>query len=73
VALSSTEAGLDALVKGTTAAMVIRDLLMELGFVAERPTVMWEDNLSTIALTKAAGNWGPTKLQLADIFAKVLA
>jgi hypothetical protein len=61
VALSSTEAELDALAKGTTAAMAIRDLLMELGFVAEGPTVMWEDNLSTIALTKAAGNWGRSR------------
>jgi Reverse transcriptase (RNA-dependent DNA polymerase) len=61
VALSSTEAELDGLCKATTMATAIRILMHELGRPMHRPTILYEDNKSTIALTQGPGAWSRTK------------
>lgn len=61
VALSSTEAELDGLCKATTLATAIRILMHELGRPMTKPTTLYEDNKSTMALTQGPGSWSRTK------------
>jgi hypothetical protein len=60
-ALSSTEAEMDAVCAGCTTVVAARRLLGELGFTQKDATPVYEDNMSTIALTRGTGNWGRTK------------
>jgi hypothetical protein len=62
--LSSTEAEFDALTDATTVAIAIQRILDYLGYTkpSTSPSVrIYEDNLSTIALTKSDGSWNRTK------------
>jgi hypothetical protein len=52
VALSSTEAEYTALAHATRQAIWNRNLLAELGFIQEDPTLLFEDNQSTIAIAR---------------------
>lgn len=52
VALSTAEAEYVALSSAAQESIWLRQLLMELGSSPETPTVIFEDNLSTIAMTK---------------------
>jgi hypothetical protein len=61
VALSSTEAELDGLCKATTMATAIRVLMHELGRTMSSPTTLYEDNKSSMALTKGNGAWSRTR------------
>jgi hypothetical protein len=61
VALSSTEAELEALKSATTAVQWTRDLLAELGYEQAEATTVFEDNTSAIHLATRPGNWGRTK------------
>ena len=47
-ALSSTEAEYIALCEATRDAIWLRRLLRDIGFKQRRPTLMWQDNMSTI-------------------------
>ena len=48
IALSSTEAELLAAVEAAKVARFLRSMLKELGFRQKKPTVIYEDNQSTI-------------------------
>ena len=52
VALSSTEAEYMALIQATKEAIWLRSLLAELNYTQERPTTLFEDNQSAIALAR---------------------
>src|SRR5665213_2460535 len=52
VALSSTEAEYMALTQATKEAIWLRSLLAELNYTQERPTTLFEDNQSAIALAR---------------------
>jgi hypothetical protein len=57
VVLESTEAETDAAVEGTKEVIYFRQLLLELGFPQEAPTVIYADNTSMITLaTDFSGN-----------------
>jgi hypothetical protein len=57
VVLESTQAETDAAVEGTKEVIYFRQLLMELGFPQEQPTIIYADNTSMITLaTDFSGN-----------------
>jgi hypothetical protein len=57
VVLESTQAETDAAVEGTKEIIYFRQLLLELGFPQEEPTIIYADNTSIITLaTDFSGN-----------------
>ena len=61
VTLSSCEAEYVALSQAVQEALWLRRLLEQLGFTQKIPTVIWEDNQSTIHLAKDAKHHGRSK------------
>jgi Reverse transcriptase (RNA-dependent DNA polymerase) len=61
VALSSTEAELEALKSMTTLVPWVRGFLLELGLDVKNSVPIFEDNEATIHLAHQDGNWGRTR------------
>jgi hypothetical protein len=61
VALSSTEAELEALKSGCTLCAWLLGLIRDLGYSQLDPVDIFEDNMAAIHLASNKGNWGRTR------------
>ena len=59
--LSSTESEYVALCEATREAVWLRRLLSDIGFTEKRPTLMWQDNKSTIDMVKGHRSYQASK------------
>jgi len=61
VTLSSTESEYVALCEAAREAMWLRRLLQDIGFKQKEPTIMWQDNKSTIDMVNGHRNFQSSK------------
>jgi len=61
ITLSSTESEYVALCEATREAIWLRRLLSDIGFMQNQPTLMWQDNLSTIDMVNGHRSYKASK------------